>query len=160
MGLGLSLSLGIDLGLSRICYVNIHVYIISDRKNCEGLTEKPLDLSYNGSSFIWNPEIGAKVCLSLSISLYLSLSLSLCPYVSICLSICLSVYMSFWLYVSIGLSVYMSVSDCLSIHVCLYVFVPIVSVYITHSQYTFLSHLLDCSSYKLSQYRVFKSERC
>ncbi len=39
------------------------IYIIIDRKNCEGLLEKPIDLAYNAASFVWNPEKGAKVRL-------------------------------------------------------------------------------------------------
>ena len=32
-----------------------------DRKNCEGLMEKPLDLGYNAASFMWDPRLGARV---------------------------------------------------------------------------------------------------
>ena len=32
-----------------------------DRKNCENVQGKPEDLAYNAASFIWCPEMGAKV---------------------------------------------------------------------------------------------------
>ncbi|XP_019858101.1 PREDICTED: grainyhead-like protein 2 homolog isoform X2 [Amphimedon queenslandica] len=37
-----------------------------DRKNCEGLIEKPLDLGYNAASFIWDPRLGARVVLRIN----------------------------------------------------------------------------------------------
>lgn len=35
--------------------------IYTDRKNCEGTSDKPVDMAYNATSFVWNPEMGAKV---------------------------------------------------------------------------------------------------
>ena len=32
-----------------------------DRKNCENVIGKPEDQAYNAASFIWTPELGAKV---------------------------------------------------------------------------------------------------
>jgi transcription factor CP2-like protein len=37
-----------------------------DRKNCEGLAEKPTDLGYNAASFYWEPRIGARVVLRIN----------------------------------------------------------------------------------------------
>lgn len=33
----------------------------SDRKNCENVLGKLEDLAYNAASFVWTPEVGAKV---------------------------------------------------------------------------------------------------
>lgn len=62
---------GSDTIIIFSCYVHIRKYSISsisgfalsclDRKNCEGLSEKPIDLAYNAACFKWNPEKGAKV---------------------------------------------------------------------------------------------------
>ena len=35
-----------------------------DRKNCENIHGKPSDLAYNAASFVWCPEIGAKVAVA------------------------------------------------------------------------------------------------
>jgi hypothetical protein len=32
-----------------------------DRKNCENVLGKLEDLAYNAASFVWTPEVGAKV---------------------------------------------------------------------------------------------------
>ena len=48
------------------------IIFIADRKNCEGLKEKPIDLGYNAASFYWNPKVGARVSF-LSFSLVLIL---------------------------------------------------------------------------------------
>ena len=32
-----------------------------DRKNCENVSDKPEDLTPNMTSFVWTPELGAKV---------------------------------------------------------------------------------------------------
>ena len=37
------------------------VMFLPDRKNCENVHGKPLDLAYNAASFVWCPEMGAKV---------------------------------------------------------------------------------------------------
>ena len=44
------------LVLFTVCFC-----LFLDRKNCEGLMEKPLDLGYNAASFMWDPRLGARV---------------------------------------------------------------------------------------------------
>ena len=53
---------------SRFYYFKSLLYMsiifIADRKNCEGLKEKTIDLGYNAASFYWNPKVGARVSFS------------------------------------------------------------------------------------------------
>ena len=44
------------------------VFILLDRKNCENIHGKPVDLAYNAASFVWCPEMGAKVLVWLGSS--------------------------------------------------------------------------------------------
>lgn len=41
--------------------MTLHVKSNPDRKNCENVLGKLEDLSYNAASFVWTPEVGAKV---------------------------------------------------------------------------------------------------
>lgn len=57
-----------DIGMPQpvlsayICALKLSLtVIIIDRKNCENIHEKVQDLAYNAASFIWSPEMGAKV---------------------------------------------------------------------------------------------------
>ena len=43
------------IGLSCCCCEH------PDRKNCENVLGKLEDLAYNAASFVWTPEVGAKV---------------------------------------------------------------------------------------------------
>ena len=52
----LSFSLSVYLYFFIVCFC-----LFLDRKNCEGLMEKPLDLGYNAASFMWDPRLGARV---------------------------------------------------------------------------------------------------
>ena len=38
-----------------------HMYVTPDRKACENIQGKPVDLAYNVASFIWRPKLGSKV---------------------------------------------------------------------------------------------------
>ena len=46
-----------------------YIYTI-DRKNCEGLKEKPIDLGYNAASFYWDPRFGARVIIYIQYIVY------------------------------------------------------------------------------------------
>lgn len=39
-----------------------YIHIV-DRKNCEGMVDKPQDLGYNAALFTWDPKLGARVSL-------------------------------------------------------------------------------------------------
>ena len=39
----------------------IHFLPSTDRKACENIQGKPVDLAYNVTSFVWRPELGSKV---------------------------------------------------------------------------------------------------
>ena len=44
-----------------LCFFTVCFCLFLDRKNCEGMMEKPLDLGYNAASFMWDPRLGARV---------------------------------------------------------------------------------------------------
>ena len=66
-------------------YLSLHVHV--DRKNCENIHGKPTDMAYNAASFVWCPEIGAKVSLTLFLVI---------PHFELCCKISVCMYQSWF----------------------------------------------------------------
>ena len=49
-----------DASLCEVCLLCFFL-LSSDRKACENIQGKPIDLAYNAASYVWRPEIGSKV---------------------------------------------------------------------------------------------------
>ena len=45
-------------GVSKVL---THFVSTTDRKSCENIQGKPVDLAYNVTSYVWRPELGSKV---------------------------------------------------------------------------------------------------
>ena len=69
-----------DIGMQNtkgVCAIYVcapWLLVLLDRKNCENIHGKPVDLAYNAASFVWCPEMGAKVWVTKESSEYLAVT--------------------------------------------------------------------------------------